>query len=988
MTGGRKADFSLRNTTSTFSSVQSCFKYYLKLFFALLSFSLANRSNIFFLRDAKESFTIVIPPPNVTGSLHLGHALTNSIQDAICRWHRMNGRRVLWVPGTDHAGIATQSVVEKKLWKEEKKTKHDFTREEFVKRVWDWKAVYGNKITSQLRRMGSSLDWSRECFTMDEKLSKAVTECFVRMFDAGLIYRANRLVNWSCKLRTAISDIEVDYVDVTKMTKMTVPGYDKPVNVGFIYEFAYKLKDGSGEIVVGTTRPETMLGDTAVAVNSKDPRYTAMVGKALIHPFFPEREMKIITDDKLVDMAFGTGAVKITPAHDPNDYDCGKTHGLQFITILNLDGTINENGGAYAGMKRYDARTKIMADLKAAGLERSPPKDNPMRLATCSRSGDIIEPLLLPQWWVSCKELATESAEAVRKGEIEIIPEQHKAIWYNWLDNIRDWCISRQLLWGHRIPAWKILFADSALGAKEGEQWIVARDTAEAQKRAAEKFPGAKFDLKQDDDVLDTWFSSGLFPFSTLGWPNTDAGGDFEKFYPTSLLETGHDILFFWVARMVMMGKFCTGKWPFKQVLLHAMVRDAHGRKMSKSLGNVIDPVHVIEGITLEGLNKTLDEGNLDPREVEKAKNGQKQDFPSGISECGTDALRFALCAYTSQGRDINLDINRVVAYRNFCNKIWNATKLARMVFGADFVPRESSALSGKEGVMDRWILSRLNHACSEIATSFKEYDFSRATNAIYSFWLYDLCDVYLEAIKPVCGKPGSEESKSAAARAAQDTLYTCIEEGLRLLSPFMCFLTEELWQRLPKRNAAAAAPSIGVAPYPLPLPERAAPEIEAEFAEINESVLAIRSLRADYNVVRKVAPALTINTHSEKTEKLLNAWLLQLKTLSYSGEVTIARDLAKGPEGAALAIPNSSCEIHVLLRGLVDADQEIAKLKKKLETTDKQLQTLQKRRTGADYATKVPENIREEETKKYESLQAEVDNINKTIANFQNLSK
>jgi valyl-tRNA synthetase len=900
----------------------------------------------------------------------------------------MNGRRVLWVPGTDHAGIATQSVVEKKIFKEEKKTKHDFTREEFVKRVWEWKAVYGNRITSQLRRMGSSLDWSRECFTMDPKLSRAVTECFVRMFDSGLIYRAHRLVNWSCKLRTAISDIEVEYVEVPGIQKMRVPGYDKPVEVGFIYEFAYKLKDGSGEIIVGTTRPETMLGDTAVAVHPEDPRYKNLIGKELSHPFIPERKMKIIADDKLVDMNFGTGAVKITPAHDPNDYECGKRHELEFITILNVDGTINENGGEFKGMRRYDARSVVMEKLKALGLERSPPKNNPMRLATCSRSGDIIEPLLLPQWWVSCKELATESANAVRNGEIEIVPEQHKAVWYHWLDNIRDWCISRQLLWGHRIPAWKVLFADSAVAAAQGEQWSVARDDAEARQRAEAKFPGTQFDLKQDDDVLDTWFSSGLFPFSTLGWPDVEPGGDFDKYYPTSLLETGHDIIFFWVARMVMMGKFCTGKWPFKQVLLHAMVRDAHGRKMSKSLGNVIDPVHVIEGITLEGLNKTLDEGNLDPREVEVAKKGQAQDFPLGISECGTDALRFALCAYTSQGRDINLDINRVVAYRNFCNKIWNATKLARMVFGAEFVPRASAAASGNEGIMDKWILSRLNHAAKEIDASFKEYDFSRATGAIYSFWLYDLCDVYLEAIKPVCGKPGSEESKSAGARAAQDTLYTCLEEGLRLLSPFMCFLTEELWQRLPKRDPATSAASICVAPFPLPIAERAAPEIEAQFTEIMESVHAIRSLRTEYNIIRKMAPPTTVNTHSEKTENLFKAWSLQFKTLSYSGEVTIARELAVGPEGAALAIPNASCELHVVLRGSVDADQEIAKLKKKYEATDKQLATLQKRRTGADYEKKVPESIREEETKKYETLKAELENINKTITNFEKLAK
>lgn len=437
-----------------------------------------------------------------------------------------------------------------------------------------------------------------------------------------------------------------------------------------------------------------------------------------------------------------------------------------------------------------------------------------MRLATCSRSGDIIEPMLLPQWWVDCKQLATESADAVRNGEIEIIPEQHKTIWYHWLDNIRDWCISRQLWWGHRVPAWRVVLDDGSNGAGD-DDWVVARSEEQARERAEVKFPGKTFKLHQDEDVLDTWFSSGLFPFSTMGWPNgiDDPNSDFSKFYPTSLLETGHDIIFFWVARMVMMGKYLTGKWPFKQVLLHAMVRDAHGRKMSKSLGNVIDPIHVIEGITLEGLNQTLEGGNLDPREIEKAKQGQKQDFPAGISECGTDALRFALCAYTSQGRDINLDINRVVAYRNFCNKIWNATKLAFMVFGADFVPN-AQADSAEHGPMDLWILSRLNRAASEVEAAFKDYDFARATGAIHSFWLYDLCDVYLEAIKPLVGK--GADLTTAAAKAAQQTLYTCIEEGLRLLAPFMCFISEELWQRLPKRSADGPA-SISVAPYPKP---------------------------------------------------------------------------------------------------------------------------------------------------------------------------
>ncbi len=572
----------------------------------------------------EDKFVMVIPPPNVTGSLHLGHALTNAVEDTLTRWHRMNGKVTLWVPGTDHAGIATQSVVEKRLKKEENLTRHDLGRDEFVKRVWEWKETYGNKITGQIRSLGASCDWGREAFTMDANLSTAVTEAFCKFHEDGLLYRDTRLVNWSCALRSAISDIEVDYEDLEGRTFLPMPGHDpsKKYEFGMITSFAYKV-DGSPdqELVVATTRLETMLGDTAVAIHPDDPRYKHLHGKYLVHPFV-NRKIPIITDGTLVDMSFGTGAVKVTPAHDPNDYACGKRNNLDFIIMLSEDGTIAATGGQYAGMQRYDCREKIEKDLKELGLFRGK-EVNKMRLGRCSRSGDIIEPMLTPQWYVNCSSMASRATAAVRNGDLKIVPAMHEETWYYWLDNIRDWCISRQLWWGHRIPAYFArINGEVALERNEpsnNRRWVVARTEEEALKKASAMLGVAttEITLEQDEDVLDTWFSSGLFPFSVFGWPNkTD---DFKAFYPTSLLETGLDILFFWVARMVMMGLHLTDTLPFTTVYLHAMVRDKYGRKMSKSLGNVIDPLEVIYGCTLEDLLKKIEQGNLAAREVSRS---------------------------------------------------------------------------------------------------------------------------------------------------------------------------------------------------------------------------------------------------------------------------------------------------------------------------------------------------------------------------------
>lgn len=578
---------------------------------------------------------MVIPPPNVTGSLHLGHALTNAIEDAITRFNRMKGRTTLWVPGCDHAGIATQVVVEKKLWREEKLTRHDLGREKFIERVWQWKNEKGDRIYHQLRKIGSSCDWDRACFTMDPKLCRAVNEAFVRLHEEGCIYRNSRLVNWSCTLRSAISDIEVDKVELPGRTFLSIPGYPNKIEFGVLISFAYKVEGSDEEIIVATTRIETMLGDTAVAVHPNDSRYKHLHGKFVKHPFC-NRRMPIVCDE-FVEMDFGTGAVKITPAHDPNDYEVGKRHNLPFITIFSDDGIIIGDYGEFTGMKRFDCRVEILKKLKELNLYKET-KDNAMVVPICSRSKDVVEPLIKPQWYVKCDDMAASAMEAVRTNELKIVPETHKKTWFHWMEGIRDWCVSRQLWWGHRIPAYYVNFNDIKKrpeNISDEELWVVGRTETEALEKAVKKFNVEKNEitLKQDEDVLDTWFSSGLFPFSVFGWPEqTD---ELKVFYPTTLLETGNDIIFFWVARMVFFGQKLLGKLPFKEVFLHAMVRDAHGRKMSKSLGNVIDPMDVIMGISLEDLHKQLYDSNLDPKEIEKAKAGQKQDYPNGIPECG-----------------------------------------------------------------------------------------------------------------------------------------------------------------------------------------------------------------------------------------------------------------------------------------------------------------------------------------------------------------
>jgi len=910
----------------------------------------------------KGKFVMVIPPPNVTGSLHIGHALTIAIEDALARWYRMSGYLTLWVPGTDHAGIATQSVVEKKLFKESGKTRHDLGREKFIEEVWKWKHNYGDRICNQLRRMGCSVDWKREQFTLSNRLSKAVVEAFVRLDELGLVYRGTRLVNWSCYLCTALSDIEVDYLDITKPIKRKVPGHAKEVEFGWLTKFAYPVQGESAQdghrLIVATTRLETMLGDVAIAVHPRDSRYASLIGKYAMHPFLP-RKLPIIADEELVDMEFGTGVVKVTPAHDPNDYLCGQRHQLENISIFTDDGRINENGGPFQGMMRYDARVAIEKALEEKGLFYGK-EENPMRLALCSRSGDVIEPMLKPQWYVRCSEMAMEAKNKTISGELKIIPEFHQQTWFHWLDNIRDWCVSRQLWWGHRIPAYQVFHNSS--GKKVEQGWIVGRNEEDAKRKAAAKFniPLESIVLEQDEDVLDTWFSSGLFPFSVFGWPNENEK-DLQEFYPTTLLETGHDILFFWVARMVMLGLTLTGQLPFRTVYLHAMVRDKYGRKMSKSLGNVIDPLEVVDGATLEQLHQKLEAGNLDPKEVKRAMEGQKQEYPHGIPECGSDALRYGLLAYTIQGRDINLDVNRVAAYRNFCNKLWNATRFAILNLGESFRYDEKGLDAvllhqGNEYIIDKWILSRLNDAVVRTNEAFEEYRFADAVQTTYSFWLYELCDVYLEAIKPKMSC--SDESRKFASKCV---LFQCLHTGLRLIHPMMPFVSEELYQRLPGRQQYESIESITIAPYPVAQSRWHNALAEEQVAFAQKIVKALRNLRAMYDVKRQIRPEMYLRVRDNKSFQLGEVTKDIIETLALASDLSILAAFRDDPvpPGCAIQVVDDSCEVYLLLKGLVDFDVEYKKLQAKAEEKRLQVQAYQQKMQAPGY-DKVPQQVKQ----------------------------
>lgn len=950
-----------------------------------------------FTKDGKikpeGKFVIPIPPPNVTGSLHMGHALTNALQDTMIRHARMKGKTTAWVPGCDHAGISTQSVVEKMVYKTEGKTRHDLGREGLLEKIWTWKDKYHGNITNQLKHLGGSMDWTREAFTMDENLSLAVRKTFIDLFEEGTIYRANRLVNWCSALSTSLSNLEVDNKELKGRTKLKVPGYDKMIEFGVLTYFKYPISQGDEShksstsadrfqghefIEIATTRPETMLGDTGIAVHPEDTRYKHLVGKFAIHPFLPDRKIIIFADEE-VEMDFGTGAVKITPAHDQNDFTKGKKHNLEFINILNDDGTLNDNAGSFAGQKRFDARYGVINALKELNLY-SKQEDNAMIIPICQRSNDVVEPVLKPQWWMKMTDLAKAADEAVLDGRITIQPETEARRFHFWMQNIQDWCISRQIWWGHRAPAYFIQLDDNASNEPEDELWVCAFDEEEARAKAEKKFPNQKFTLHWDEDVLDTWFSSALWPFSTLGWPKETS--DMRELYPTSMLETGWDILFFWVARMVMLGLKLTGDVPFTEVYCHSLIRDSEGRKMSKSLGNVVDPLDIIRGITLEDLHKTLYSGNLDPAEIERAKAYQKSAFPKGIEECGADALRFTLVNYTTGGGDIAFDIREIEAKRRFCNKIYQATNFALGRLGEGFVPDARSTDNTPKSLAEKWILHRFNIAAKEVNRAIEVRDFSIAAGTLYQYWFTQLCDTFIENSKYILTPEAPEDER----KSAQQTLYTTLEGGLLLMHPLMPFLTEHLWQKLPRRKNDTTE-SIMVARYP----ESNDKLDHAKEAEQYEFIVAIstgvRSLLSQYGF--KEPGNLIIQTYSDSAFQTVSEERTSIKSLGgkYAGEIEVLPPKADAlpPAGCALQSINADAAVYLKIVGSIDLAEELKKREKVIEDAKARAEKSRKIMASAGWE-KAGAETRKREEEKLQDAESEVKRLEETIKDLERL--
>ncbi|KAI9662360.1 MAG: valine--tRNA ligase [Bathelium mastoideum] len=924
----------------------------------------------------KGAFTIVIPPPNVTGSLHCGHALATSLQDTLIRWYRMKGFTTLYLPGCDHAGIATQTVVENMLRRRENKSRYDLGRQRFVERVQEWKEEYHQNITRVLKRLGASFDWTREAFTMDENLSAAVTECFVRLHDEGYIYRSNRLVNWCVKLNTALSSIEVDNKELEGRTLLDVPGYERKVEFGVITHFCYPIDGEDIKIEVATTRPETMLGDTGIAVHPNDQRYKHLVGKKARHPFV-DRLLPIIADE-YVDPEFGTGAVKLTPAHDPNDFNLGNKHKLDFVNILNDNGTLNAHTGKFEGQKRFDARYSVVDELTKLGLFVKK-ESNPMKIPLCSRSKDVVEPVIRPQWWMKMKELAAPAIKAVRDGEIKIKPESAERSYYRWMENVNDWCLSRQLWWGHQIPAYFIEVEGQRGDDSDNSLWITGRTEQEAREKAEKRFPGKKITgLRRDEDVLDTWFSSGLWPFSSLGWPKQTV--DFEKLFPTSVLETGWDILFFWVARMIFLSIKLTGQVPFKEVYCHSLIRDSEGRKMSKSLGNVVDPVDIMESISLEKLHAKLLTGNLDPKEVKNATNYQKKAFPQGIPECGADALRFSLVKYTTGGSDINLDIKVIEADRRFCNKVYQATKYVLGKLEPGWRPQKIAKKTGHESLPERWILSKYTITTRDVNQALTDRQFSRAVGLIYSYFYDCLCDVYIENSKAII-----QDGTAAERLSAVETLYTVLEGGLTMMAPFMPFLTEELWQRLPRRDGDETK-SITIASYPEYDPVMDDRHSEAAYDLILGCSKGVRSLMAEYSIKDEgKAYVQALDATSYETAK---AEVQSIRALSGKGVAQIAVLSASQPTptGCAVFAVSASAAVFLEVKGRVNIDTEITKAQTKMKKAADGATKQRKILDASDFTDRVSEAVKAAEQQKLEDLLVEQRNYERSIEQFERL--
>ncbi len=858
-----------------------------------------------------EPFVIAMPPPNVTGALHLGHAITSSIEDMLIRHHRMLGQPTLWIPGTDHAGIATQNVVERKL-AEQGITRQDLGRERFVQEVWAWKDEYHDRITRQQRRMGISCDWTRERFTLDDGLSNAVVEAFIRLYEEGLIYRGSYLVNWCPRCGSAISDLEVEYEEVQ----------------GKLYTFRYPLKEG-GYVEVSTTRPETILGDTALAVHPEDERYKHLVGKTALVPIL-NREIPIIADEH-VDPEFGTGVLKVTPGHDPNDYEIGKRHDLPFINIMNPDGTLNAEAGPYAGLDRFEARKKLWEDMRKAGLVVKE-EEHVHQVGHCQRCHTVVEPLLSEQWWVKTKPLAGPAIQVVRDGTIQIIPRRFEKVYFHWMENIRDWCISRQLWWGHRIPIWY---------GPDGTVFP-ARNESEAMEKAIAHY-GEPVKLEQDPDVLDTWFSSGLWPFSILGWPEETP--DYRRFYPTTVLETGYDILFFWVARMIMLGLKMTGKEPFRYVYLHGLVRDEQGRKMSKSLGNVLDPLEL-------------------------------------IAKYGADALRFTLLTGSTPGNDMKLSLTRVEANRNFANKIWNAARFVVMnLEGRDMALAHTEDIHNVTYALppfpeltlaDRWILSRLAAVRDEVTRLIEEWQLGEAGRQLYEFLWNEYCDWYIEAAKI---RLYGEDEK--AAQATRQVLAHVLEQSLRLLHPYMPFVTEAIWGHL--EAVSKRGESLMTSRWPQAMPELRDQGTEEDFGRLQEIIRAIRNARSEYNVTpsRRISAMISAGEQLALLQDNLSL-LLELARLD-PAQVTLAESLP-APE-KAVTLTAGGVTVYLPLAGLVDLAAERKRLEKELAKLEQQIRRSQELLSREGFVQKAPAQVVQRERDKLAELQARHRQIQERLA-------